>query len=76
MTCYMRHMGWLLSDLGMAGDPDAGRRLDAALKTVLNLPVDTPCPQVWAEVKAVDGAGWAELMPELRVALGMSALEP
>lgn len=75
MTCYMRHMAWLFADLGLATDPESQKLLDAALKRTLELPPDAQCPQVWAEVKEIDSAGWAEIMHDLRSNLGLPELD-
>ena len=47
MSCYTRHLG----ELFPAGPrPEARRRLDAAVRSVVCLP-DADCPEVWAAVK-------------------------
>lgn len=76
MTCYMRHMDWLFADLGLSVDAENRQRLDLALREVLELPEGLPCNGVWAEIKTLDGDGWAEIMHELRAQLGLSELQP
>ena len=47
MSCYTRHLG----ELFPAGPrPEARRRLDAAVRSVVGLP-DADCPEVWDAVK-------------------------
>lgn len=72
MTCYTRHLSWLFDALGLAETPENSRRLDEALRGVLGLPETATCPEVWAEVKQIDGDGWAELEPDLLAALAES----
>jgi hypothetical protein len=70
----MRHLAWLFADLGISTDIESQRRLDASLRRVLQLPADEQCPGVWAEVKTLDGDGWAEIMHELRESMGLPPL--
>jgi hypothetical protein len=47
VSCYTRH----LEELFPAGPrPEARRRLDAAVRSVVGLP-DADCPEVWSAVK-------------------------
>jgi hypothetical protein len=69
MTCYMRHMGWLIEQLGVSDDKVGRRDLDRALRSVLDLPDSAHCPEVWSAVKVLDDDGWAEVMPHLQRSL-------
>lgn len=52
MTCYMRHMGWLLDALELESDGENRRRVDAALKHVFGKE-GAHCPEVWAAIKEI-----------------------
>jgi hypothetical protein len=53
VSCYTRHLG----ELFPAGSrPEARRRLDAAVRSVVSLP-DADCPEVWSAVKRELQAG-------------------
>jgi hypothetical protein len=69
MTCYMRHMGWLIEQLGLPDDKLGRRELDRALRSALDVPDSAHCPEVWAAVKALDDVGWADVMPDLQRAI-------
>ena len=71
MTCYMRHMDWLLDALDLAHESGDKHRLDAALHTVLGLDAGAHCPEVWAAYKALSDDERVALVPPLREALGI-----
>jgi len=53
VSCYTRHLGELLP----AGPrPEARRRLDGTVRSVVGLP-DADCPEVWMAVKRELQAG-------------------
>jgi hypothetical protein len=53
VTCYMRQMGWLFEELDLPHDKENRKRADAAIRTVLALPAEAHCPEVWAAIKAL-----------------------
>ena len=55
MTCYMRHMDWLFDELAVPSDKKHRAQVDSAIRTVLALPDDAHCPEVWAALKAQYG---------------------
>ncbi len=70
MTCYMRHMGWLIEELGVPDDKVGRRALDSALRDALGLSTAAHCPEVWAAIKSLDDDGWAHVRPKLEELLG------
>ena len=69
MSCYMRHLPWLFEALELEYDKPNRKRVDAALRSVLDLPEETACPEVWAKVKSLDEDEQAGLVPAVRAAL-------
>ena len=65
MTCYMRHMGWLFRVLELENDAGNRHRLDKAIKRVLELTQDAPCPDVNAYLKELSGEERFELIDAL-----------
>jgi hypothetical protein len=69
MTCYQRHMGWLFEALELPYEKDERRRVDAALRTVLQTPAEAHCPEVWAALKALSDEQRAGLPAEVSAVL-------
>jgi hypothetical protein len=65
MTCYMRHMGWLFDALELPDDKLERRRIDTALRVVLETPEGAHCPEVWAAIKALSDEQRAGLPAEV-----------
>lgn len=53
MTCYQRHLGSLFEALGLDYDKDNRRRVDDAIRRVLEVPEGAHCPEVWSAIKAL-----------------------
>jgi hypothetical protein len=50
MSCYTRHLHDLLEEAGMDINPGNKKRLDSAIREVLDLQAED-CPVVWDQVK-------------------------
>jgi hypothetical protein len=46
-------MGWMFEALDLENDTGNRHRLDRAIKKALEMEPDTPCPEVWAYLKAL-----------------------
>ena len=66
MSCYLRHMHWLFEALSLPYEKTERKRVDTALRAVLGLPPGTPCPEVWAAIKALPDEERANLAPRVR----------
>jgi hypothetical protein len=66
----MRHMGWLIEQLGLDDDKAGRKQLDGALRFALDMPQSAHCPEIWAAIKELDEDDWVEMMPDLQRALG------
>jgi hypothetical protein len=64
VTCYHRHLTGLFEQLDLAYDAEGRRRVHAAILTVLHMPADARCPEVWAGLKAAYGPV-ADSLPDL-----------
>jgi len=71
VTCYMRHMDWLFDALDLESDKDNRRRLDTALRSVLETDAAAHCPEVWAAYKSLSDDERTALVPQVREALGL-----
>ena len=69
MTCYMRHMDWLFAALELENDTANRRRVDDALRSVLEMPDGAHCPEIWSAIKALSADGRVALVPRVREAL-------
>ena len=69
MTCYMRHMDWLFEALELENDTANRRRVDDALRAVLEMPDGAHCPEIWSAIKALSADERAALAPRVRGAL-------
>ncbi len=61
VSCYLRHMTDVFEALGLENDKANRKRVDLAIRDVLEMGPDAHCPEVWAAIKA--------LTPEQRAAL-------
>jgi hypothetical protein len=69
MSCYMRHMDWLLEALDLPNDKGERKRVDMAIRRALELPEGVHCPEVWAAIKALSDEQRAGLPPLVREVL-------
>ena len=70
MSCYMRHMTWLLEALELPDDKANRKLVDNALREELELPSEYHCPEVWASVKTLTEDERGQLATGLRARLG------
>ncbi len=61
MSCYLRQMHPLFESLGLEYDKPNRRRVDDAIRTIIEAPVDAHCPEVWTAIEEMDDAEREEL---------------
>lgn len=69
MSCYMRHMDWLLEALDLEIDRDNRRRVDKALRPAMGMPPDAQCNHLWLAIKALADDERAALPERVRAEL-------
>lgn len=67
MSCYMRHLDWLLDSLGIEINKTNRKLIDQAIRKHYSLSVDTTCPQVWDKLKNLTEEEKIELSEKLKV---------
>lgn len=71
MSCYMRHMAWLIDALGLENDTSNRKRVDTAIREALGMEPDAVhCPEVWAAIKALSEDERLALAPRVAEILG------
>jgi hypothetical protein len=74
VSCYMRHMEWVLDALGLENDKANRKLVDNTIRDVLGFGEGSHCPEVWAAIKALPEAEKANLPAEI-ASRGVGALE-
>lgn len=67
MSCYMRHMDWLLDDLGMEINSHTRKDVDKAIRKRFGFSDDEECPAVWQKVKGMSTEERMELADQLEL---------
>jgi len=66
MSCYMRHMDWLLDELGLDVNKANRKDVDRALRKHLKME-EADCPQIWEKVKNLTEEERLELSQNLQL---------
>ncbi len=71
MSCYLRHLGGVFREAGVAVTRANRKAVDAQIRALVNLP-DVDCPVVWRAVKPMlgDPTARARLVEHLRTQMG------
>lgn len=70
MTCYQRHMGWLFDALELPYEKAERRRVDLAIREVLDVEEGAHCPEVWEAIKALPDDELAGLPARVSAVIG------
>lgn len=71
MSCYMRHMAWLMDALELENDSSSRKRVDMAIREALGMDPDAVhCPEVWAAIKGLPEDERLTLVPRVGEILG------
>lgn len=66
MSCYMRHMDWLLDELGLEVNKANRKEIDLALRKHLKME-KADCPEVWEKLKDLSEEEKLELAQKLEI---------
>lgn len=66
MSCYMRHMDWLLDNLGLEVNKANRKDVDKALRKYLKMET-AECPQIWEKLKDLTEEERLELTQKLEI---------
>lgn len=61
MSCYLRQLRPLFDQLGLEYNKENRAKVDVAIRKVVGARADTPCPDVWAAVSAMNPHDRADL---------------
>jgi hypothetical protein len=67
----MRQMHPLFETLGLSYDKPNRKRVDSAIRTIVDAPADAHCPEVWASIKAMTDGERDELPARVAEVLGL-----
>ncbi len=67
MSCYMRHMDWLLDEFGMEINSHTRKDVDKAIRKHFGFSDDEECPVVWQKVKNMSTEERLELADQLEL---------
>jgi len=71
VSCYLRNMHSLFETLGLEYDKPNRKRVDGAIRTIIQAPTEAHCPEVWAAIKGMSDTERGELPTRVAEALGL-----